>query len=198
MTCITSCIILTYMTKPRLKPGAVYRTSDLEQWSANPSRLAKRLVKEGKLKPLREHGLFACPKPTRFGDAPPRDETALKAFLKNTPFVFTGSQKWNALGLGTTAVFATPLVYNRKRSGTFELGGRKFELRRVAFPNDPPPEWYVIDLLENAARAGADPRDIAQALGRARNRFDQDQLQRMAKKFGTKKTQAAITQALAA
>ena len=46
---------------------------------------------------------------------------------------FTGSEHWNALGLGTTAVFPAKLVYNTKRSGEFTLGGRRFLLRRVGF-----------------------------------------------------------------
>ena len=47
----------------------------------------------------------------------------MRAFLDGGRFVFTGPERWNALGLGTTALFATPLVYNTRRSGTFELGG---------------------------------------------------------------------------
>lgn len=74
----------------------------------------------------------------------------MHGFLEGSPFVFTGSEHWNALGLGTTAVFAAPLVYNTKRSGTFQFGGRKFVLRRIAFPENPPPEWFVVDLLEHA------------------------------------------------
>jgi hypothetical protein len=55
----------------------------------------------------------------------------MRAFLDGGPFVFTSPERWNALGLGSTAVFAAPLVYNTKRSGAFELGGRRFVLRRV-------------------------------------------------------------------
>src|SRR3990170_8802520 len=80
------------------------------------------------------HGLFVHPRRGRFGVVPPSDEELLRAFLCGAPFVLTGPDRWNALGLGTTAVFAAPLVYNTKRSGTFELGGRRFVLRRVAFP----------------------------------------------------------------
>ena len=57
----------------------------------------------------------------------------MRAFLAGSPFVITGPCVWNALGLGTTAVHADTLVYNTKRSRTFELGGRSFRLRRVAF-----------------------------------------------------------------
>ena len=139
-------------SQPQLRPGRAYRTKDLAAWSANAPRLAKRLVREGQLVPL-AHGLFVHPRRGRFGDVPPTDEEVMRAFLDGGRFVFTGPERWNALGLGSTAMFATPLVYNTKRSGTFELGGRRYVLRRVAFPDRPTAEWFVIDLFENAKDA---------------------------------------------
>ena len=81
------------------------------------------------------HGLFAQLRRGRFGPVPPSDDEVMRAFLDGGPFVFTGPDRWNALGLGTTSLFAAPLVYNTKRSGTFDLGGRRYVLRRVAFPS---------------------------------------------------------------
>jgi hypothetical protein len=181
------------MANPTLQPGRVYRTRDLTAWGTNAPRLAKRLVREGKLIPL-AHGLFAHPKRSHFGTVPPSDKELMRAFLEGTPFVFTGSEHWNALGLGTTAVFAAPLVYNTKRSGTFDFGGRKFVLRRVAFPENPPPEWYVIDLLEHADQAGASRSGLSASLAQAlaRGTFSRDRLLEMAKRYATKATQAFV------
>src|SRR5712692_7173187 len=151
---------------PQLEPGRVYRTRELSAWGANTPRLAKRLVREGALVQL-AHGLFAHPRRGRFGVAPPGDKELMRAFLDGGPFVFTGPERWNALGLGSTAIFAAPLVYNTKRSGAFELGGRRLALRRVAFPPNPPPEWFVVDLFENADRAGASRTELPAALTRA-------------------------------
>jgi hypothetical protein len=188
---------MTAPTQPHLEPGRVYRTRDLAAWTANPPRLAKRLVSHGALLPL-AHGLFACPKRSRFGVVPPTDEELIRAFLDGTPFVFTGPDRWNALGLGSTALFAVPLVYNTKRSGTFDLGGRKFVLRRVAFPENPPVEWFVIDLLEHADQAATSRADVALTLARAlsRNAFDRHQLQEMARRYGTRTTQAVVEAAM--
>ncbi len=185
--------------QPQLEPGRVYRTRDLARWSRNAPRLAKRLVREGKLVQLAP-GLFSHPRQSRFGAVPPSDEDLLRTFLCDAPFVFTGPDRWNVLGLGSTAVFAAPLVYNTKRSGVFELGGRRFVLRRVAFPKNPPPEWFVVDLLEHADQAGASSTDLAAALARALSRgvFDRERLRRMANRYGTKATLALVESALTA
>lgn len=187
------------MNDPHLEPGRVYRTRDLASWSANPPRLARRLVGQGQLVPL-AHGLFAHPRSSRFGAVPPLDEEIMRAFLDGGAFVFTGPERWNALGLGTTAAFAVPLVYNTKRSGSFTFGNRRFVLRRVAFPENPPSEWFVVDLLEHADQAAASPAEIAQVLTRAlaRGRFDRDRLREMANRYGSRATKALVEGALLA
>jgi hypothetical protein len=185
--------------QPSFEPGRVYRTRDLAQWSANAPRLAQRLVREGQLVQL-AHGLYAAPRRSRFGAVPPTDEALLQAFLDGEPFVFTGPERWNALGLGTTAVFATPLAYNTKRSGHFTFGGRQFLLRRVAFPKAPSPEWFVVDLLENAEQAAAAREDLRGALAAAlrAGKFDRDRLTAMAGQYGSRRTQALVKAALGA
>ncbi len=177
------------MSRPDLEPGRVYRARDLVDY--------ERLVDAGELIPL-GHGLYAHPKPSRFGPVPPHDEEIMRVFLDDTPFVFTGPERWNALGLGTTAVFAVPLVYNTKRSGTFTFGNRSFTLRREDFPENPPTEWFVIDLLEHTDQAAASPTEVAEALGcaLARGRFDRERLREMAKRYGSRATIALVEGAL--
>lgn len=187
------------MELPPLEAGRVYRTRDFEPWSANPPRFAKQLVEKGVLVPI-AHGLFAYPKRSKFGLVPPGDDALMRAFLGDGPFVFTGPERWNALGLGTTAVFATALVYNTKRSERVELGDRRFELRRVAFPLAPSQEWFVVDLFENAERAGTSRMELAKALksALARNAFDRERLKEMAQRYGTKATRVLVFSALQA
>lgn len=186
-------------TNSTLRPGRVYRTRDLAAWSSNPPRLAKRLVGQGRLVAL-ARGLFANQKCGRFGSVPPTDEELMRAFLDDSPYIFTGPERWNALGLGTTAMFAAPLVYNTKRSGTFELGGRRFILRRVMFPEKPSLEWFVVDLFEHAGQASASRAELADALTRAlgRGAFDPERLRDAARRYGSKATQALVEPALAA
>ncbi|MBS2023344.1 MAG: hypothetical protein JST92_13105 [Deltaproteobacteria bacterium] len=190
---------MTAAAQPTFEAGRVYRTRELGKWTANPPRLAKRMVRAGQLVPL-AHGLFTAPKKSKFGDVPPTDDALLRAFLDGGPFVFTGPERWNALGLGTTAVFVTPLVYNTKRSGRFTFGKREFHLRRVAFPATPTPEWFVVDLFENAGAAGADPEQLARALQAAlrHGRFDRRELASMSSRFGTQRTRDLVNAALLA
>lgn len=184
-------------TLVELVPGRVYRTREFAAWSTNAPRLVKRLAAQGQLVPL-AHGLYCCPRRTRFGLVPPTDAELMRAFLDGGPFLFTGPEQWNALGLGTTALFSSPLVYNTKRSGVFEFGGRKLRLRRVAFPSRPSPEWYVVDLFEHAGEVGVTVLDLTKALKRRLRcgAFVARTLRTLANRYGTRATRLAIEAAL--
>ena len=183
---------------PELEPGRAYRTRDLMRWGKNPSRLAQRLVREGKLREA-SHGLYYAPTASRFGPAPARDEALLRAFLGDEPFLVTGPPRWNALGLGATAMFAATLVYNTLRTGQVTLDGRRFLLRRVYFPERPTPEWFVVDLLQHHEMAGVALSELRRALvatSRA-GRWNGARLRTMAAKYGTKATLAVVEECLA-
>lgn len=180
----------------QLDPGNVYRTAHLAAWAANPTRLAARLQREGRLQKL-SHGLFYAPEQSRFGAVPPSDEALLDAFFDGTPWVVTGPPKWNALGLGSTQMFAAPLVYNTMRSGNISLGGRTFQLRRVRFPVEPPAEWFVVDLLKNAESVGLTHADVEPRLRTAleAERFSPQVLTEMARLFGRRSEQDLVRRA---
>ncbi len=177
----------------QLDPGKVYRTAHLAAWVANPTRLAARLEEEGRLRKL-SHGLFYAPVKSRFGDVPPSDEALLNAFLDGTPWLVTGPPRWNALGLGSTQMFSTPLVYNTMRSGRMDVGGRTFQFRRVAFPVEPPAEWFVVDLLRNAGSVGLTHVDLRARLRTSleEERFSVPKLVEMASQFGRRAEQALV------
>ena len=184
-------------TQPELVPGRAYRTRDLRPWGANLTRLARRLVAEGKLREA-ARGLYYAPLVTRFGAAPPSSEELLRAFLGGEPFLLTGPPYWNALGLGSTAMFALTLVYNTRRSGAFQLGGRRFLLRRVYFPENPSAEWFIVDLLQHHDMAGAGLSDLRAGLVATlrAGRWDRRRLRDMAETYGTKATLAIVDEAL--
>ncbi len=181
---------------PPLRPGRVVRTSDLRSRSSNPSRLARRWVAEGRLRLLRR-GLYQVPEDSSWGRVPPGDAELMRAFI-GAPFVLTGPLHWNALGLGSTAVSPEVLVYNGKRSGVFELSGRRFRLRRVAFPRRPSPEWYAVDLLENHALSGVDLDVLERGLVLAirQGRLAAEALLRAAEDYGTLRILALVRRAI--
>lgn len=190
---------MSVAAQPDLEPGRAYRTRELRQWSANPTRLAKRLVREGKLRQA-AHGLFYAPVESRFGPAPPSQGELLRAFFGDSPFLISGPPKWNVLGLGSTAMFAATLVYNTKRSAEFTFDGRRYLLRRVLFPEDPPAEYFVVDLLQHHDMAGASLAELERGLVATlmEGRWNRDRLATMAGEYGTKATQALVERALRA
>lgn len=180
-----------------LEPGRVYRTRHFARWDSNPTRLVNRLVARGDLRRLR-HGLYHCPKRSRFGAVPPDDDAILCALLDGTPYVVTGPERWNALQLGTTALHAWPLVYNTRVSGEHELGGRRFRFRRTAFPADPSPEWFVVDLLRNLDSVGGDAAEVAERLKQrvTNGTLDATALWEAARIHGRRTEQAFLRRAL--
>ncbi len=185
--------------KPDLEPGRAYRTRELRRWSANPTRLAKRLVSEGKLRQA-AHGLFYAPVQSRFGLAPPSQPELLRGFFGGSPFLVSGPPKWNALGLGSTAVFPATVVYNTKRTAELDFDGCRYLLRRALFPENPSPEYFVIDLLRNHGMAGISLADLERGLGAtlAEGRWNRKRLREMAERYGTKATQALVDRTLRA
>ena len=180
----------------QLHPGDVIRTMDLRKryGAKNPSRVVKRLVSEGRLRPI-ERGLYAVPQPSKFGDVPPQDDTLIRKFLNTSDFIFTGPDRWNALGLGSTAVFPMRLVYNRKRHGDVELDNRRFRLRQCTrLPTKPSAEWFAIDLIENASSVGLDLETLEERLRAAvrQGSFDPVALRRVAGQYGTKPTRELV------
>jgi len=179
---------------PELRPGQVLRTKALSAWSANPVRLAQRLVREGRLQKLGQ-GLFAVPKASRFGNVPPDLQTA---FLEGAPFVLTGPPAWNSLGLGSTAMWAHSLVYNTKRTGDFMLGNQPVRFRRVRFPEHPTPEWFAVDLLESLNSAGLSLEELRPRLVEAlqAGRLDPARLRTLAAEYSTAPHRHFLEQAM--
>jgi len=188
---------MSLAAQPNLEPGKAFRTRELRLFGANPARLARRLMREGKLQQA-AHGLFYAPVQSRFGQAPPPEDEILRGFLDGSPFVITGPPKWNTLGLGATAMFASTLAYNQKRTGEFNFDGRRFLLRRVYFPENPSPEWFVVDLLQHHDMAGVSLAELKDRLIATlrEGRWDRDRLRTMAEQYGTKATLALVERCL--
>ena len=142
--------------KKHLRPGRVYRRGDLAKWSASVDRHLKRLVDNGDLKKLR-YGMYYCSKKFAFGEAPASEHELVRAFLKTDHFVVTSPNLYNRLGLGTTQLYNRRVVYNQKRHGTFDLGGRVYEFeRRVNVPRRLSKEFLLVDLVNEVDQLAED------------------------------------------
>jgi hypothetical protein len=79
-------------------------------------------------------------------------------------------------------------VYNHKRTGEVVLDGRRFLLRRVAFPKAPTAEYFVVDLLLHHDMAGIDLETLEARLVSALRggRFQPSELRQTAQQYGTR------------
>lgn len=143
-----------------LRRGNVYRRADMEQWSSAVDRHLKELLQNETLQKLSQ-GLYYYPKKTAFGLAPPDEAALVRSFLKDDAFLLTSPNAYNTLGVGTTQLYNKRVVYNHKRHGEFELGGRTFFFHlKPRFPKKLSPEFLLVDLVNNLDTLAEDTEDV--------------------------------------
>jgi len=176
------------LLKRELRPGAVYRRADLQQWSKSVDRHLQELVKDGTLEKL-SGGLYYVPAQSTFGKVPAEEQALVEAFLKDSHFLITSPSEYNTLGVGTTQLYNTRFVYNHKRHGEFKLGNRSFQfVRKPYVPNKVTSEFLLVDLVNNLEQL---PEDLSEVLGRVKEKareMDPVSLRKMANRFGKVKT----------
>lgn len=146
--------------KKHLKRGRVYRRADLSKWSKSVDRHLEELVRHDILKKLSQ-GLYYYPEITVFGEAPPEEMVLVSSFLKDKRFLVTSFNEYNLLGVGTTQLYNGKTVYNHKRHGDFELGGKMFSFRiKPHFPSKATPEFLLVDLLNNIEQLAEDSNEL--------------------------------------
>ncbi|MBU1044359.1 MAG: hypothetical protein KJ915_08200 [Candidatus Omnitrophica bacterium] len=150
--------------KKNLKPGRVYRRSDLAQWSNAVDRHLKQLVKEKVLQKVSQ-GLYYYPMKASFGNVPPEDEKLVQVFLKSKDFLLTTPNLYNSLGVGTTQLYNKRVVYNYKRHGQFMLGGKLFYFHlKYKFPKHLSKEFLLVDLLNNLNELAENREDVLKSV----------------------------------
>ena len=174
--------------KTHLKPGQAYRRADMARWSTSIDRHIKQLVESGVLRKL-SGGLYVRPKETAFGPAPASDKDIVTAFLKDDRFLLASPNAYNSLGVGMTQLYDRTVVYNHKRHGEFQLGGRKYAFRvKPHFPKSLTTEFLLVDLLNNLDQL-AETKD--KVLERVMNRAvtaDKPRLHRAVREYGSERT----------
>ncbi|MDI7191482.1 hypothetical protein, partial [Leptospira santarosai] len=132
--------------KFHLKPGKVYRRSDLLPFSPSVDRELSQLVKQGFLK-KEATGLYFRPKKSKFGDVPASVSALVEKYLKTKDFLIVDHNTLNSMNLGLTQLYTVLTVYNQKRHGLVELGGVRFNFkRRPGYPQTLSPEFLLVEL----------------------------------------------------
>jgi hypothetical protein len=182
------CMTKAQELKKHLRPGKVYRRRDLAQWSKAVDRHLQELVADGTLTRLAP-GLYAFPKETVFGKAPPEDDKLVGTFLNDDRFLVASPNAYNSLGVGTTQLYDWTVVYNHKRHGNFVLGGRKFDFRmKPSFPSTLSREFLLVDLVNNLDRLAESKKEVLERVRESAASYDMPRLQRAVRDYGNLKT----------
>ena len=178
--------------KKHLKRGKVYRRADLSKWSKSVDRHLDELLQEGTLQKLSQ-GLYYYPEVTVFGETPPKEKVLVRSFLKDKRFLVTSLNAYNSLGVGTTQLYNSKTVYNHKRHGDFDLGGRTFSFRvKPHFPNKVTPEFLLVDLLNNLDQLAEDPKEVVLKVHSKAKTMDAKKLKKSLLEYGTVKAKKIL------
>src|SRR5438477_11790820 len=170
--------------KTHLRPGKVYRREDVAQWSNAVDRHLRQLVEDGTLTKL-AGGLYACPRQTVFGKAPAADNELVACFLKDDRFLLASPNAYNGLGVGTTQLYDKTVVYNHKRHGDFQLGGRRFAFRvKPSFPKSLTMEFMLVDLVNNVDQLAENKQEVLARVTDKAASCDFRRLERAARNYG--------------
>ena len=175
--------------RKHLRPGRVYRREDLLCWSHSVDRHLQQLTSEGTLQKLR-NGLYYYPRKFSFGEAPADEQELVRAFLRSDNFVVTSPNVYNQLGLGTTQLYNKRVVYNQKRHGTFNLGGRTIHFeRRLNVPSRLSPEFLLVDLVNELDMLAEDQEEVLARVPNKARGLDRRKLARAVSRYGKSSTQ---------
>jgi len=178
--------------RKHLKAGKVYRRADLLPYTTAPDRHLSLLVREGSLTKVSQ-GVYYVPRNTDFGVPPPDDKTLVNSFLKDNRFLILSPNMYNMLGIGTTQLYNDRVVYNHKRHGIFELGGRKFRFhRKQDFPAVVTKEFLLVDLVSNLKTLAEDENTLLQNVKRKAAEMDSKKLGKVVDKYGSIKARKLL------
>lgn len=170
--------------KLHLKPGKVYRRDELQAFSPSVDRVLKTLL-DDRLLEKAGAGLYYRPKKSVFGDTPPGEHELVGAFLKDKDYLLVSPNLYNSLGVGTTQLYNTTVVYNRKRHGQFTLAGKRFDFRmKPRFPKTLTEEFLLVDLMNNLGSLSEDRELVSESAKRRVDTLDVGLLLKAARAYG--------------
>lgn len=178
--------------KKHLRPGKVYRRSDLCEWSNAVDRHLDELLKEGVVEKLSQ-GLYYVPKNSVFGKVPPDERILVQSFLNDSRFLLVTPNSYNSIGVGTTQLYNKKVVYNHKRHGKFKLGNREFEFHlKHHFPTKLTQEFLLVDLANNLDNLAEDRQLVLEKLLEKATQMPLKKLRYAVLEFGSIKTKKIL------
>ena len=182
--------------KSHLRRGQVYRRADLARWSNAVDRHLKQLLADGTLRKI-SPGMYYYPARTAFGEAPADENNLVKAFLKDDRFLMLHPNLYNSLGVGTTQLYNTRVVYNHKRHGHFKLGNRQFSFQvKPHFPRSITAEFLLVDLVNNLDQLAEDAASVLEAVYQKMKTLDAGKLSKALAAYGSMKTKRRLAPAM--
>ena len=175
-----------------LRTGKVYRREELLASSNSIDRHLRELLEQGRLTKLAQ-GLYYVPRTSAFGQLPPDDRELVGAFLRDDHFLIFSPSSYNSLGLGTTQLYNTTLVYNHKRHGCFTFGNRTFEFRvKPRFPDKLTEEFLFVDLLNNVNTLAEDKVATLNLAQRKKSTLDKGKFTRALQTYASVATKKLV------
>ena len=182
--------------RSQLRPGRIYRREELQAFSPSVDRVLKELVDSRQLEKAGA-GLYYVPRKTAFGAAPPSEHELIEGFLKDKDYLLVSPNFYNSLGVGTTQLYNTTVVYNRKRHGRFALAGRTFDFRmKPRFPKSLSEEFLLVDLMNNLNSLAEDLDLVSNNVKRRARLVNRDLLLKSARTYGKVATKRFFERAL--
>jgi hypothetical protein len=176
----------------KMKVGQVYRRSDLVKHSSAVDRYLNKLVVDNKVLRV-SPGLYLRPKGSLFGVLPPDDNQLVASFLKDDRFLVNSYNNYTQLGLGLTQLYNNQVVYNYKRHGEFELGGKQFYFKRLPrFPSQLSKEFLLVDMLNNLKNLAENELQVVDSFLKNKEKFDSKKVLLMSKQYGRPRTRKLL------
>jgi hypothetical protein len=176
----------------KMETGRVYRRAELARHSSNLDRYLDKLVSENKLQRL-SAGLYLRPIQSAFGALPPSDKSLVQSFLKDNRFLINSFNNYNQLGLGLTQLYNNQVVYNYKRYGEFELGGKMFLFKRLPkFPRQLTREFLLVDMLNNLKNLAEDEKAVTSNFLANKDKFEAKKVLAIARLYARPKTKKLL------
>ncbi len=182
----------------QMEAGRVYRRQELSSFSKAVDRDLAALVKEKKIEKVGA-GLYYKPMVSSFGLLPPEQREIVRAFLKTDDFLLTSLNYFNGLGVGLTQLSNEMLVYNRKRTGKFNLGGLVYNFQRplnFPRPSEINEEYLFVDMLNNYENLYEPPEQFKNILKKKATKLKKKELLHAVNMYGKVRTNKKLQELL--